>query len=190
MATGIPTTAHLEPVPSQSSSPKSTNSGSAANDGEQPPSPQTRVDSVWQSLRNRPSVTDKTESETDRDKKLFAGQQLTTRTEIFAWYLVDWANSPMWNVILAFVMPLYLTQMATNYACSHGAENGCDIDGELIGSSDTLSVDIGLFSVKPISFAFTMVAISGVVQLFSYLFIGALADYSFYSFYLPHNRII
>merc|ERR1719242_1197022 len=83
-----------------------------------------RVSTVWQSIRNRPALADITKSETEEDKQLFGGKQLTTRSEILAWYLVDWGNSPMWNVILAFIIPLYLTEMATNHACSNNAENG------------------------------------------------------------------
>ena len=54
------------------------------------------------------------------------GQPLTSRSEILAWYLVDWANSPNLNVLLALIIPLYLAEMVTTYACSHGAQNGCD----------------------------------------------------------------
>ena len=141
-------------------------------------------DSVWQSLTSKPTAEDVSDAQTKDSMRLFDGQPLTSRSEILAWYLVDWANSPTFNVLLSLIIPLYLAQMATNCACSHGAENGCDIDRELIGSSDSLTVDIGLFSVNANSFTFTMISISGGIQFISYLFIGALADYSFYSFYL------
>ena len=142
------------------------------------------IDSVWQSLTKKPSKQDTADAQSEDAMRLFNGQPLTTRSEILAWYLVDWANSPTFNVLFSLVIPLYLAQMATNYACSHGAENGCDINGELIGSSDDVVVDIGLFSVNANSFTFSMISISGGTQFISYLFIGALADYSFYSFYL------
>ena len=146
--------------------------------------PREDINSVWQSLTSKPTERDIADAQTSDDTDQSTRQPLTSRSEILAWYLVDWANSPNWNVLLALIIPLYLAEMATNYACSHGAENGCDINGELIGSSDSLTVDIGLFSVNANSFTFTMISISGGAQFISYLFIGALADYSFYSFYL------
>ena len=136
------------------------------------------ISSIWGTLKDQPNTEDLRIAETEEEKAKHGGRPMTSRTEILMWYLYEWGNSPMSNILIALIFPLFLASLATHYGCEHEAEHGCDYEYNLIGSDDSLVVYMGSISVGPASFTFLMVSISGGMQAISYIAIGALADYS------------
>lgn len=141
-----------------------------------------KASSVWQTLKDTPTEDDLKYEELEKD--LYHGQSIPARSEILAWYLYDWANSPMFNVMQGLVLPIYLTSLATQYGCANETDYGCDINEEPIRSDDELFVYMGSWQLKPESFTFIINSLSGAIQAVTYICIGALADYSYYQFYL------
>eukprot|EP01083_Nonionella_stella_P112481 330935_1 len=135
-------------------------------------------------LKDKPNDEDIRYASTEEEILKYKGASLTERSEILTWYLFEWANSPMFNVLIALVFPLFLSGLATHYGCDHLSDNGCDYEYNLIASDESLVVYIGGWAVGPPSFTFTIIAISGVLQLVSYISVGALADYGNYQYYL------
>lgn len=105
---------------------------------------------------------------------------MTSKKELIGWYLVDMANSPMWNVVIGFVWPLLVTNAATSYACNNNTINGCDWHWDPILPTKSLKV----MSYTPVSFTFFIQSLSGALQAFSYVFFGGLADYNDYQYKL------
>ena len=141
-----------------------------------------KLESVWATLRDKP--TDEDLAYEEKEKSLYHGQLLPTRSEILAWYLYDWANSPMFNVMMGLVIPLYLSALAREYGCENETKNGCNVEFEPIEEDIDLFVYMGTWKLKPESFTFTVISISGALQAVAYISIGALADYGSYQFYL------
>ena len=138
-------------------------------------------------------MTDKPTEQDIQDNALYANhcnannipyQAMSTREEIWGWYMYDWANSPMWQIALGLVFPTYLALLSTQYACEHNVPYSCDYYDKPINSNKTLWVVMGSWSLKPSSYAAAMLSISSLLQAFAYITIGGLADYKTYQHYL------
>ncbi len=82
------------------------------------------------------------------------------------------------------IFPTFLSSLAARYACINNTEHGCDYWDEPISSDEIARVEMGDWSLKPSSYAAAMISLSGLFQAVSYISIGAIADYSWYQYYL------
>eukprot|EP01084_Bolivina_argentea_P029885 55447_1 len=140
-----------------------------------------KLNSVWATLKDKPTSQDTMYA--DQEKEIYDGQLLPTRSEIQAWYLYDWANSPMYNVVAGLVMPIYLSSLALQYGCLHETKYGCDVNYEPIQEDTHVQVYMGSWAFKPTAFVQVMIGFSGAIQAITYIGIGALAEYSHYQYY-------
>eukprot|EP00484_Ammonia_sp_Unknown_P027423 CAMPEP_0197030608 /NCGR_PEP_ID=MMETSP1384-20130603/9811_1 /TAXON_ID=29189 /ORGANISM="Ammonia sp." /LENGTH=904 /DNA_ID=CAMNT_0042459993 /DNA_START=23 /DNA_END=2737 /DNA_ORIENTATION=+ len=141
-----------------------------------------KVTSVWQTLKEKASEEDLKYAE--QESELYHGEPLSSREEILAWYAYDWANSPMFNVMIGLIIPIFLPALARQYGCEEEAAHGCDVNFVPIHGDSALYVYMGSWKLKPESFTFTMISLSGAMQAVAYITVGALADYSSYQYYL------
>ena len=102
-----------------------------------------------------------------------------TDSEIRAWYLYDWANSPFSGVVMALLLPLLLTDLAEEYGCSQ-TRFGCDTSAHDLESGAEVQVYVGAWQLRCASYAATMLGLSSLIQAVAYIFIGPLADYASY----------
>ena len=96
--------------------------------------------------------------------------EMTTKKELKGWYLVDIANSPMWNVVVGFLWPLLVTNAGTEYACKKHTQYGCDWNWDPISPTNELKLMNGTFT--PVSFTFGVQSISGALQAVAYVMFG------------------
>ena len=122
--------------------------------------------------------------EAERNDKGIDCPAMATRKEIWSWLTYDWANSPMYQVVVGLAFPVTMATMATRYACVNNVPYQCDFDDDPINSNKTLRVNMGGWELKPASYAAAMVSISAFMQAFFYLTLGGLADYGEYQHYL------
>ena len=148
---------------------------------------ETGCSKIFLQLTDSPSekdIQDNTLYETHCNSNNILYQPMATREEIWGWYMYDWANSPMWQIALGLTFPTYLATLATQYACKNNVPFECDYYNEPINSDKHLWVEMGIWSLKPSSYAAAMLSISSLLQAFAYITIGGLADYSSYQHYL------
>ena len=104
--------------------------------------------------------------------------EATTKTEIRAWYLFDWANSPYNGIAISLFIPLLLTELAEENVCKNV---NCDINGNNIINGETVQVRIiGNWFLKPASYASLVIGISAFIQAIVYIQYSSLADYGDY----------
>eukprot|EP01084_Bolivina_argentea_P160467 279435_1 len=106
-------------------------------------------------------------------------QPQTDKHEIWAWYCYDWANSPFSGVVMALLLPLLLSDLAEEYACSK-TTYGCDINARDIVSGEVVQVNVMGWESKATSYAAFMIGLASLIQAIIYLFVGPLADYGGY----------
>ncbi len=123
---------------------------------------------IWSRLTDKP-----TERDFDLSKPVDTAQPehgMTTRKELWSWYIYDWANSAYSGVALSFVVPLFLAALAQQYACENNTPHGCDFEGDAIDSSETVQVDMTGWKLKPASYAASIISLSALFQAFSSVF--------------------
>eukprot|EP01084_Bolivina_argentea_P021661 40245_1 len=138
--------------------------------------------SVWGTLKDKPTFDDIDYAV--KETELYGGQLLPTRSEILAWYLYDWAHSPMFNVAQGLVLPLLISALALQYGCENVTKYGCNVNDDPINESGAVIVYMGNWALKPSAFVQVCTSFSGAMQAVAYISIGALADYSYYQYYL------
>eukprot|EP00485_Elphidium_margaritaceum_P010164 CAMPEP_0202700182 /NCGR_PEP_ID=MMETSP1385-20130828/13383_1 /ASSEMBLY_ACC=CAM_ASM_000861 /TAXON_ID=933848 /ORGANISM="Elphidium margaritaceum" /LENGTH=834 /DNA_ID=CAMNT_0049357313 /DNA_START=28 /DNA_END=2532 /DNA_ORIENTATION=- len=105
-------------------------------------------------------------------------QPKTDKSEIWAWYLYDAANSPFAGVMVALLVPLLLSDLAEQYGCSQ-TRYGCDIYAADIENGEVVQVPF-IWELKATSYSAAMLGVASLFQAFVYLFIGPLADFAGY----------
>ena len=107
----------------------------------------------------------------------------TTKKEVWAFYATDAANSVYPSIGRTLCFPLLLWQLATLQACSE-QKFGCDSEGDAISPRNENNIEstvrLDFFNLTPASFTFWVSSVSGFLQLFVFIMIGPIADYSKY----------
>eukprot|EP01084_Bolivina_argentea_P088544 159870_1 len=141
--------------------------------------------STWSHFIDKPNLEDYEE-----EKISLETHPMTNRFEIWCWYLVDMATTPIGMILGSMIIPLYASTLSTQYGCIHHAPYQCDYYNKPINSNNPVMVPFAGSYWKPESFASLMVAISGGMQCVAYFFIASIADYSNYQHYLYRISII
>jgi UMF1 family MFS transporter len=100
-------------------------------------------------------------------------QPVTTKAELFSWIIFDWASTVFSAVSMGAFVPLVLEQMAFEVGTVPGTSDPCKKNGPC-------NVPFGFFLVDTASFVLYVLALSVVIQTFSFITFGALADYGNY----------
>ena len=111
---------------------------------------------------------------------------MTTRQEIWSWYLFDWTHFPHTGIILSPAFPVYLTTLAQRFACIEKPLHQCDYLDNPINDDKILRISLffNTWELRPASYAAAMIALSSFFQAVAYILFGALADYSSYQAWL------
>ncbi|KAI9019080.1 autophagy-related protein 22-like protein [Hyaloraphidium curvatum] len=106
------------------------------------------------------------------------GQPVTTKRELWGWWLYDWANSVYSSVALGILLPLIIEDLCWRAGTSDPATGApcADRDAEGADNTDCFIPWAGSWT-RPSSYAFYITAIGVGVQAFLFISIGALADY-------------
>eukprot|EP01084_Bolivina_argentea_P284508 487649_1 len=146
--------------------------------------PISNTNSMWLHLIGKPSKEDLLYEQELQSLNPLNHIAMTTRQEIWAWYLFDVARTPLTMYMLSLIYPLYLSILATKYACLNNAPYQCDYYNKPIRAPiSSLAVHIGSWALKPESYATLMISFSGILQLIGYLWLSSIADYSNYQSY-------
>lgn len=102
--------------------------------------------------------------------------ELTTRRELFAWWMYYFAYEPMSVVAMVLLIPLLLQRLAQEMG--HLAEDvakGC-LEVDRPGAT-CVFLSLGRWDVTPSSFAYYTIGTSVAAQAVTFVSVGALADY-------------
>ena len=109
---------------------------------------------------------------------------MSTRKEIWGWYLFDVANQPFYTIIQAYVGVVYFVSLMSEYACKNTTQYGCTVDFKPINDDSQLKVKFLGVHLNIESVYFIIQSISGGTQVIIYIFFAALGDYGSNQYYL------
>lgn len=94
-------------------------------------------------------------------------QEITTKRELYSWYLYDWANSVYYTVAISGFLPLQILRLAELYWCekSRSISNPELCNSDLLPGLDDATVRIGAIHARPDSLTTYFISFSVLSQV-------------------------